>query len=158
MLFRFERRVATWCAGGRNDRHAVAGSRRRPLHFGIDASRRLNDTARATQLRAAGSACRRRGRRARLLRPLIFSCHGGRCKTRKCQDEKPHPVHRRLHACHHTGQTRLCAAYPQRILVARRAPSAIASNLAQQIDGWPTRVPSPQSVPASTFSRPTNRA
>ena len=47
---------------------------------------------------------------------------------------------------------------PQRTFVARRAPSAIASNFAQQIDGWPTRVPRPQSVPASTFSRPTRLA
>jgi hypothetical protein len=45
-----------------------------------------------------------------------------------------------------------------RALVARRAPSTIAANFAQQIDGWPTRVPIPQSVPASTFSRPTNPA
>ena len=30
--------------------------------------------------------------------------------------------------------------------------------VAQQIDAWATRVPSPQSVPASTFSRPTRRA
>src|SRR5271163_1730949 len=47
---------------------------------------------------------------------------------------------------------------PHRIFVARRAPSANASNLAQQIEGWPTRVPIPQSVPASTFSRPTSLA
>jgi hypothetical protein len=46
----------------------------------------------------------------------------------------------------------------QRVFVARRAPSARASNLAQQIEGWPTRVPIPQSVPASTFSRPTSLA
>jgi hypothetical protein len=45
-----------------------------------------------------------------------------------------------------------------KILVARRAPSAMASNFAQQIDAWPTRGPRPQSVPASTFSRQTNFA
>jgi hypothetical protein len=47
---------------------------------------------------------------------------------------------------------------PHRVFVARRAPSAMAANFAQQIEGWPTRVPRPQSVPASTFSRPTNLA
>jgi hypothetical protein len=57
------------------------------------------------------------------------------------------------------GEARTSAqARPHSCFVARRAPSAIASNLAQQIDGWPTRVPSPQSVPASTFSRPTRLA
>src|SRR5579884_1580830 len=49
-------------------------------------------------------------------------------------------------------------ARPHRTLLARRAPSTKESNLAQQIDGWPTRVPRPQSVPARTFSRPTRRA
>ena len=49
-------------------------------------------------------------------------------------------------------------ACPHKIFVARRAPSAIVANFAQQIDGCPTRVPSPQSVPASTFSRPTKLA
>ena len=44
---------------------------------------------------------------------------------------------------------------PQSSLVARRAPSAIASNFAQQICALPTRGPRPQSVPAMTFSRPT---
>src|SRR6185295_6112291 len=37
------------------------------------------------------------------------------------------------------------------------APSASASSLAQASCGW-TRPPSPQSVPASTFSRPTRSA
>ena len=41
--------------------------------------------------------------------------------------------------------------------VASCAPSAMAWNLAQTISGW-RRPPSPQSVPAITFSRPTRLA
>ena len=46
--------------------------------------------------------------------------------------------------------------------VARRAPSAMLASFAQAMSGstaaWPTQVPKPQSVPATTFSRPTSRA
>ena len=45
----------------------------------------------------------------------------------------------------------------QSSFVARAAPSERASSFAQQIWGW-TRPPRPQSVPATTFSRPTSLA
>jgi hypothetical protein len=41
---------------------------------------------------------------------------------------------------------------------AMRAPSTAACSFAQQIMGSLTRVPSPQSEPAMTFSRPTSLA
>jgi putative transposase len=66
--------------------------------------------------------------------------HGiaGRCLCKKWSD----PVYLRPHSC----------------LVARRAPSASDSSFAQQMSGWPTRWPRPQSVPAMTFSLPTRFA
>ena len=52
--------------------------------------------------------------------------------------------------------------FPQSWREASRAPSAMAWNLAQTMSGStrerPANVPNPQSVPASTFSRPTKRA
>ena len=46
----------------------------------------------------------------------------------------------------------------QSLADARCAPSTMDAILAQQIDSCPTRLPSPQSVPASTFSLPTSSA
>ena len=52
--------------------------------------------------------------------------------------------------------------YAQSPVLASRAPSTSAPNLAHMISGWtrvrPADVPKPQSVPAMTFSRPTSRA
>src|SRR5207253_9710625 len=62
-------------------------------------------------------------------------------------------------ALEHFRQAKRLGLVPQRphsSFVANRAPSTIASNLAQQISASPTREPTPQSVPATIFSRPTS--
>src|SRR5947208_17183183 len=47
---------------------------------------------------------------------------------------------------------------PDSSRLAIRPPSTSDSNFAQRMDSVPTRVPSPQSTPAMTFSRPTTLA